>query len=288
MNKTMMLVIGAVLVASLAPSARAGEAAMLCKYRALAEIVGVTPAQEPAMAKILAELDARLKAWDTANASKLAALDAELAAARKSKNMQGMCTVMNKKQALKAERAKLAGPYLARLIAQLTPDQRAVWEGDALFKDMHRAFIRFRLSRTQVDDIRTRCAEAGKAVAALLAARKAGEITSVRTTLSRDIVLHVLTSRQRERFAGPAEGYARDKETPAQRAERIRLAAMGFANKRLAERMRRSGKAIGSAVSNAADAARNVRTGSVSDSSRTTTKRRASSGSGGCPPAAST
>lgn len=290
-----MPVIVAVLVALLASSVVAGEAAVMCRYSDLARVVDVTAAQARAMERILAELDGKLKRWDAANRAKIAAFDAKLATARKSSDMKVMCEILNRKQALQAERAALAGPYMAKLVAQLNADQRGLWEGHMLFRQMYRAFSPFRLTTTQLDDIRTRCVEPGKAIAALRVTGKADEIAKVRTALRRDIVQDVLTTKQLERFAGSAKAHASGpKETPAQRAERIRLAAMGFADRRLAEAMKGSARAINAAVNNAAAAAENMRTtsggsssGGTQGSSRGST-RRASSGSGGCPPAAST
>lgn len=271
---------------------------MMCTYSTFAEIVGVTPAQEPAMARILAELDGKLKNWDAANRPKIAALDAQLAEARKGSNIQAQCAIFNTKHALKAERAKLAGPYMAKLVALLTPAQRALWEGDVLFRQMIKAFAPFRLDPAQVDKIRTRCGVAGKAIAALPAAGRTAKAAKVRADLRHDIVHEVFTDQQHARACGlERASTSRARETAAQRAERIRLAAMGFAGKRMAERLRRSSRAINVAVNDADVAARNTRTGAVTgrtssdrtrNSSRSGSTGRASTGSGGCPPTART
>jgi len=288
----------AVLFASCAVSAGAGEAEVLCSYAAFAKVVGVTPDQEPAMRRILAGLDGKLKSWDAANRSRLAALEAQLASARKGADMALTCRILNARQALKAKRAALAGPTMARLVGELNAEQRSLWEGDVLFRRMRKAFAPFRLSGAQVDELRLRCIESGRAIATVRAAGQADEIGKVRTALARDVVLNVLTDKQRERYAGRRVSRTGPKETPAQRAERIRLAVMGFAHRRLAEDMASSARAINTAVANAA--AVNTRTSRTdsgrsgsdrvrrSSGGRTTTSTRAASSGGGCPPTAST
>ncbi len=243
------LLIAAIVLTSPAFEARAGEAAQMCKFEQFAKLVKVTPKQRKAMEKILADLDGELKGWDKTNRAKIGALEAELAKARKSRNMQALCKIMAKKQALQAERAKLAKPVKGKLVAELSTAQRVVWESDMLFQEMHKCFRSFRPDQGQVGEIRSRSDVAGKATAALRAQGKADEIAKVKTYLRRGIVQEVLTPLQRQRFGGSGGKYASDvRETAAQRAERIKLAAMGFAGKRLGQDIDRSNKAVKEAV----------------------------------------
>jgi len=255
MNKSLMLLAVVVLVASIVPSAPAGEAALMCKYSAFSRLVKVTPKQEKAMQRILGELDSKLKTWDSTNRAKKTKIETELATARKGRNMKVMCDALNKKQALQAERTKLAEPYVGKLVAELSTRQRGVWEGEVLYQEMHKTFNPFRLDETQIGELRTRSDHTGLAIAGLRAQGMAKEMAIVRRGLAYDIVQDVLTAQQRERFAGSGDAYATGpKETPEQRAERIKLAAMGFNSKRLAADVDRTSKAVRDALDESAAA----------------------------------
>ncbi|MBL7134698.1 MAG: hypothetical protein ISS78_11415 [Phycisphaerae bacterium] len=245
MNKSLTSLAVIVLVASVTPLTGAGEAAFMCKYGTFARLVKVTPKQEKVMQRILGEMDRKLKSWDEANRARRGALKAALAAARKSRNMNTMCDVLNKKQALQAERTRLADPYMAKLVAQLDTAQRGVWDGELLYREMYRAFNRFRLDEAQTAEIRTRSDRTGLAVAGLRAKGMARQMGIVRRGVAYDIVQDVLTAQQREKFAGSGDAYATGlKETPEQRAERIKLVAIGLAANRATSDIDRTGKVV--------------------------------------------
>jgi len=253
-----LLIVAAVAV-SLVPSAHAGEAARLCQFAKLAKLVKVTPTQRKVMLEILADLDIKLKGWDIANREKQRHLDGQLTAARESRDMKAICEILNKQTALTAERTDLARPYLDQLIAELDARQRGVWAGHVLFEEMHPRFKRFGLDAGQVNDIRSRCNEAGKAIAELRAKGDAEEMLKVRSQLERDISQDVLTGTQRDRYAGTAggSGYVSPgrKETEAERTARLRLVVQGFVDARQAADIAKSNKtmkdAANAAISNA-------------------------------------
>jgi len=256
MSKSLAMLAVVVLVASPASLARGGEAARMCKFEEFAKAVKVTPKQRKVMEMILDDLDDKLKIWDKTNRVKFRGLEDELVRARKTRNMKALCRIMAKKQALKAERAKLAKPVKGQLVAELSTAQRVLWESDTLFQEMLKCFKSFRLEEGQVHEIRLRSDVAGKATAALRAQGNADGIAKVKTYLRRGIVQEVLTPLQRKRFGGSGGKYASDvRETAAQRAERIRLAAMGFVGKRVGEDIDKSNKAVKRAVEESEDAA---------------------------------
>ena len=271
MRRTFALLIVAVVAAFAVPCARGGEAAQMCNFEPLAKRVKVTPAQRKVMERILAELDVKLKGWDTANRDRQRNLDGQLTAARESRDMEAICEILNKHAALTAERAELAEPYMGQLIAQLDPRQRGVWAGHVLFEEMHLRFKRFGLDGGQVNDIRSRCNEAGKAMADLRAKGDGEEMAKVKGQLERDIAQGVLTGAQRDKYAGSAggSGYVSpgNNETKAEREARIRLAVQGFVGDRLAADNAKTNKAMKDGMNAAiADANRRWKQGIVEKS----------------------
>ena len=243
----------------------------MCNFEPLAKRVKVTPVQRKVMERILADLDAKLKGWDIANRDRQPNLDGQLTAARESRDMEAICEILNKRTALKAERAELAGPYMGQLIAQLDPRQRGVWAGHVLFEEMHLRFKRFGLDGGQVNDMRSRCNEAGKAIAELRAKGDGDEMAKVKGQLERDIAQDVLTGAQRDKYAGSAggSGYVSSgsKETKAQREARIRLAVQGFVGDRLSADNAKTNKAMKDGMNAAiADAERRWKQGIIEKS----------------------
>ena len=153
---------------------------------------------------------------------------------------------MAKRMALRAERTKIGKPCMDQLITLLDTRQRILWQGHLLAEVMESCFRRFQLDAGQVSDLRSRCNLAAKAIVELPASGKVLATTKIKGDLARRIVLEVLTPDQRERVVGtPGKN-----ETPAQRAERIKLAAMGFAGRRLGDDIDRSQRSVQLALDN--------------------------------------
>jgi len=254
MNKTHILPAVIMVFASVVSSAGAGEAARLCQFDQLKIVTRPTPAQSKVMEGIVANLDLKIRAWDIAGRATQRDLEAQLDRARKERNMATMTTILNTQRALKAQRADLVKPAMAGLISQLDGKQRAAWEGRVLFEEMHQRFKRFQLDAGQVTEIRSKCNEAGKTLAELQMGGKGVELAKVKSTLEREIAQNVLTDSQRQMYTGTSgrqRGIEGAQETAAERAERIRLAAMGFVGRRLAEDAARSKKAAENAAKTA-------------------------------------
>lgn len=267
MRRTLLLLGVAALVAvpCRAAAAPAGEVAGLCRFDELAKVVKITDKQRAGMQRVLAEYDRKLRAWDASNADRRRRLDGELIQARDDRNAAKLCELLYKQQAVQAERSRIADQCMARLLAVLTPSQRAVWKGHVLFEKMHVRFKRFGLDSGQVMDLRTRCRTAGESISDLIDKGKTGEADKAVHALQREIVLEVLTISQREKFAprsgslytSPGEG-----ESRAEQRERIRLAVMEWSGKRLAADQAKSLKVTRNAIHNAiADAERRWREG---------------------------
>ncbi|MBL7134699.1 MAG: hypothetical protein ISS78_11420 [Phycisphaerae bacterium] len=256
MNKSLVLLAVTVVLACVAPSAQAGEAARLCKFDQFVRVAKVTPEQRKVMDRIVADLDRRLETWDIATRPKRRNLESELDKARKNREMAKITTILNARRALAAERAQLVEPTMDQLVAQLGADQRGQWAGHVLFTEMHLRFKRFRLDAGQVAEIRSMCTEAGKTVAELLTNGKGAELAKVKSGLEREIAQNVLSGSQRESYAGTSgrqRGTTGERETEAERAERIRIAVEGFVSGRLAADAAKSKKAMEDAIKTAHD-----------------------------------
>ena len=246
MNKSLILWVVVVSLLTSGPLVRAGEAARMCKFDKFAKVVEPTPKQRKAMEGVLAETDRKLAAWSSANASKESEIAARLGKMRGARQAALRLELMTKRVALRAERAKITKPCMGRLIALLDTKQRILWQGHLLAETMLSSFRRFQLDAGQITDVRTRCNLTAKAIAELPGTGKILATSKIKRKLAQDIVLEVLTSIQRTSIVGvPGKN-----ETRAQRTQRLKLAAMGFAGKRLGEDIDRSQKAVQLAVDN--------------------------------------
>ena len=264
MKRALSLLTLVAFLAVWAPPAAAGEAALLCKFDELAKVLKITGTQRTLMERMLEELDSKLKSWDAANADRARTIGAKLAAGKEARDMEAICQGLNEQKALQGERRKLVDTFMIHLLGTLKPEQQAHWQTHILFHEMHLRFKRFRLDRGQVDSIRSLCQEVGKETAALQTAGNSAGVDKVKQVIERKIVQEVLTPSQRELFAGPGGQFDAEKtgETDAERKERIRLAVMGWSDKRLEYENAKSLKSVKSAMSAAIiDAERRWREG---------------------------
>ena len=264
MKRALSLLTLVAFLAVWAPPAAAGEAALLCKFDELAKVLKITGTQRTLMERMLEELDSKLKSWDAANADRARTIGAKLAAGKEARDMEAICQGLNEQKALQGERRKLVDTFMIHLLGTLKPEQQAHWQTHILFHEMHLRFKRFKLDRGQVDSIRSLCQEVGKEIAALQTAGNFAGVDKVKQVIERKIVQEVLTPSQRELFAGPGGQFDAEKtgETDAERKERIRLAVMGWSDKRLEYENAKSLKSVKSAMSAAIiDAERRWREG---------------------------
>lgn len=259
--KRSCLPLAAVMLAAVlvpAAAAAAGQAAELCTFDELAKKVRLTDTQRAKMSRVLAELDRKLAAWDSANADRRQRAEAALTRARDGRNAEELCKALDRRQAIQDERARIVDAGKAELLALLTPAQRATWQGHVLFQQMHETFKPFGLDKTQIADISSLCHAAADRIAELTAKGSTRDAARAAETLEREIAQNVLRTSQRERYAGRAassHSSPREGETDAERAERIRLAVIGFTGERQAADQAKSLKstkdAMGAAIADA-------------------------------------
>jgi Spy/CpxP family protein refolding chaperone len=172
--------------------------------------------QADVKAKMKARDDA-LAAWDQANAEKMEAAEAAAKDARSGGDADARKKASSALRALRTAREESAAQASAAVLAVLTPEQKAAWDGYQLFQSVAGRYRRAELTEEQLAKIKVGCALAAKELAELgdedgKAKRARRDVT---TKLRWGIDAFVLTPEQREALARqPARRGRKAKDEP--------------------------------------------------------------------------
>jgi hypothetical protein len=154
--------------------------------------------QADAKAKIKAR-DAALAAWDKANAQKMEAAEAAAKDARAGGDADARKKASAELRALRTAREESAAQASAAVLAVLTPEQKAAWDGYQLYKSIAARYRKAELTEEQLAKVKAGCAVAAKELAEAGDDPKAKKAERAITTKLRwAIDVFVLTPEQRE------------------------------------------------------------------------------------------
>jgi Spy/CpxP family protein refolding chaperone len=184
-------------VASAKPSLP-GELAVMADECKLSE------EQKARLASAAAEHKAATEAWEKKHANQLAAFRKARSAAIEAKDETALRKVYDDIKPLVEESRTAQTKYQTAVMAILTPEQKVALQGYALGMEMQARLRKFDLTPDQAAEVRRRCDEAAKE----LAATKGEDVDAQRAVLDKltaGIRDKVLTDKQRAMIAKPGD-----------------------------------------------------------------------------------
>jgi len=173
--------------------------------------------QADVKAKIKARDDA-LAAWDKANAEKVQAAETAAKDARAQNDAEARKKASGELRALRTAREESAAEATAAVLAVLTPEQKAAWNGYQLYQSIAARYRKADLTEEQLAKIKAACAVAAKELGEIDDADQKAKRAkrAVTDKLRWAIDVFVLTPEQREAVGKkPARrGRKREDEAP--------------------------------------------------------------------------
>lgn len=174
----------------------------LCRYEAMVAELALTAEQTAKIQLILGDMDAALVKWGKTNALQLSSLRQDEAECRKTGDTATLLRTLNQFMALKAERRRLAEPFLKRIGGVLTAEQQAKWEGYVLSSKLTVRFANVGLADDQKTQIRALCDGRGGEIFALRGRDDRRAVARAEREINKEVIDSVLTESQRVKLRG--------------------------------------------------------------------------------------
>lgn len=186
------------------------------EYAIMASQCELTDAQKADLkAKVTARKEAQ-KAWMEANGEKSNALREAYKKAREAKDEDAVKKARDDLKALEESRRKIETDTMAAILATLTPEQKAKWDGFRVYRTLMRRYKRLNPTEAQTAKIREAAAAAAKDLGAAgddkeSRKKRAEADKKLRQTIEETI----LTPEQREALQKKPEKKPRPEKKPA-------------------------------------------------------------------------
>jgi hypothetical protein len=132
------------------------------EYARMADELGMQEPQRRRLAQTIEAKEKALQVWDQRNGKRLDTLRQAISKA-KSEGKEGLARQLEPQvKAMEQARARVENAGEARIMAVLTPEQRAAWEGKKLAKEVLERFRSVRLEADQVAKVEALSQEAAK------------------------------------------------------------------------------------------------------------------------------
>ncbi len=151
----------------------------------------------------LAQTD--LQAWEKANADKLEIFKKALAAAVAARDQAAYAKAYNDNKAMLEENRALGVKFQKTVLAILTPEQQATWQGFLLFTELSEAMKRVNATDEQKGKLRPLCDAAGKDLVAVKDETEVGAKArqDIVNKLLESVKASILTEEQRKMLTPP-------------------------------------------------------------------------------------
>ncbi|MEX0776153.1 MAG: hypothetical protein WD042_10640 [Phycisphaeraceae bacterium] len=181
-------------------------------YAIMVKELKLSDDQEAKMLAIVAERDAKLKAWQDAHQAELDAAEQAVAQANKGEDKEAQKKANDQLKALRAQRAQISEDVGSAITALLTPEQLAHWRGYSLWTGMMGHFKKAELTDEQKEKAKAIALTYGQQLRDVKEGdRKAAN--TIRDKAWMQVRDEVLTPEQREKMGG-ADEKAKKPEKP--------------------------------------------------------------------------